>query len=127
MAIDIVEEGNVVFKSGDVHDLPLRILKIVEFKTGLARGFKIGEKNAGILRWVFSGSRAVGFIPTHWAFVILDRQLEKLSSEECDNLNWHSSPNIEPLYPNEPPVIIDQWVTVSSKPVGQIPYIGGAQ
>ena len=71
------------------------VLEIIEFKSALARGFKSGEKNAGILRWVFVGSRAVGFIPTQWAHQMLE-------SGECDDLNWHSRQNIEP------PVMITQ-------------------
>ena len=78
------------------------VLEIIEFKSALARGFKSGEKNAGILRWVFVGSRAVGFIPTQWAHQMLE-------SGECDDLNWHSRPNIEP------PVMITQYSMLPPK------------
>ena len=77
-------------------------LEIFEFKHGLARGFKRGAKNPGILRWVFVRSRAVGFIPTQWAY-------ELLESGECDDLSWRSSPNIEP------PVMITQWSMLPAK------------
>ena len=78
------------------------ILGIIEFKSALERGFKSGETNAGILRWVFVGSRAVGFIPTQWAHKLLE-------SGEFDDLNWHSSPNIEP------PVMITQYSMLPAK------------
>lgn len=78
------------------------VLEIIEFKDGLARGFKHGEKNAGILRWVFVGRRAVGFIPTQWAHKLLE-------SGECDGLHWHSSPN------PEPPVMITQHSMLPAK------------
>ena len=78
------------------------VLEIVEFKDALKRGFKSGETNAGILRWVFVGSRAVGFIPTQWAHKLLE-------SGEFDDLDWHSSPNIEP------PVMITQYSILPAK------------
>jgi len=90
---------NQILMSAKVADA---VLEIIEFKTALARGFKSGEANAGILRWVFVGSRAVGFIPTQWAHKLLE-------SGEFDDLNWHSSPNIEP------PVMITQYSMLPAK------------
>jgi hypothetical protein len=92
-------------------------LEISEFKRGLKRGFTSVEINAGIIRWVYlgtdgridhchrimrHGSRVIGFIPRQWAY-------ELLESGECNGMRWNSSPNIEPICPYEPPVMIDQF------------------
>ena len=78
-------------------------LEISEFKRGLARGFQYGEANAGILRWdIGYDGKPYAFIPTFWAY-------ELLESGECDDLNWHSSPKIEP------PVMITQYSMLPPK------------
>lgn len=72
-------------------------LEISEFKTALARGFKRGEKNAGISRWqLFKDGEPFAFVPTYWAY-------ELLESGECDDLDWHVS-----RQHTEPPVLITQ-------------------
>jgi len=77
-------------------------LEISEFKDGLARGFKRGEKNPGILRWEIYDGKPHAFIPTYWAY-------ELLESGECDELDWHVSRNFEP------PVMITQYSILPAK------------
>ena len=78
-------------------------LEISDFKDGLARGFKIGEANAGILRWeIGSESERNGFIPTQWAY-------ELLESGECDDMRWIFSS------PHDPPVMIWQFSNMPAK------------
>ena len=74
-------------------------LEISEFKDGLARGFKSGEANAGILRWKLynKDGEPYAFIPTFWAY-------ELLESGECDDLDWHVCRTYI-----EPPVMITQY------------------
>ena len=79
-------------------------LEISEFKDGLARGFKSGEANAGILRWKLDKhGEPYAFIPTHWAY-------ELLESGECDDLNWQVSRTYI-----EPPVMITQYSMLPKK------------
>ena len=82
-------------------------LEISEFKTALRRGFKSGEKNSGILRWVFVGSRAVGFIPTQWAYELLD-----FFGRDADlnDVDFHVC-----SLPVEPPVMITQYSMLPAK------------
>ena len=95
------QSGTYIF-SDDYRYVPTP-LEISEFKSTLARGFKAGEAPAGVLRWVFGyDGKPVGFIPTYWAY-------ELLESGECDDLNWHSSPKIEP------PVMITQYSMLPKK------------
>ena len=82
---------------------PPTLLEISSFKDGLERGFKSGEKNAGILRWEIDyDGKPYAFIPKQWAY-------ELLESGECDELNWHVSRKFEP------PVMITQYSMLPAK------------
>lgn len=44
---------------------------IDEFKSALRRGIRRGEQNPGIMCWMFFGSDAAAFIPTKWAYELM--------------------------------------------------------
>ena len=44
---------------------------IEEFKSALRRGIRRGEQNAGIMCWMFFGTDAAAFIPTKWAYELM--------------------------------------------------------